>query len=182
MLLGTGPGVAIHRDALERYIRDQKPLVLALNTQSAIDPDLIDLRVACHPVRLLADCDAHTRLPQPLITPFSMLPEVVQASLADKEVLDFGLKVQTGKFEFSETYCTTPTSLVMAYAFAIAASGECRSLYLAGFDGYPGEDPRNTEMNLIVKQFQSSSAELPLIAITPSRYDVDKISIYGLVK
>lgn len=123
LLLGTGPGVARHREALERYVRDSRPLVLALNTQCSIAAELIDLRVACHPVRLLADCEAHTVLPQPLITPYSMLPEVVRDSLVDKELLDFGLIVQAGCFEFAETYCTAPTSLVMAYAFAIAASG-----------------------------------------------------------
>jgi 4-hydroxy 2-oxovalerate aldolase len=181
LLLGTGPGVARNRDALERYIRDQKPLVLALNTQSAIDAELIDLRVACHPVRLLADCEAHIQLPQPLITPYSMLPKDVQASLSNKDVLDFGLNVQVDTFEFFDTHCIAPTSLVMAYAFAIAASGKCCSLYLAGFDGYPGEDPRNTEMNRVVKQFLASNAKLPLIAVTPSRYDVAKTSIYGMV-
>ena len=180
LLLGTGPGVARHREALERYIRDQEPLVMALNTQSAIDAELIDLRVACHPVRLLADCEAHTKLPQPLITPYSMLPIDVRDSLEGKEVLDFGLNVQADSFEFAETHCTVPTSLVMAYAFAIAASGESRTLYLAGFDGYPGEDPRNTEMNRVVKQFQKSNDTLPLIAITPSRYDVIKQSVYGM--
>lgn len=181
LLLGTGPGVARHRDALVRYICKYKPLVLALNTQHAIDAELIDLRVACHPVRLLADCETHTKLPQPLITPYSMLPADVRDALADKEVLDFGLNVQAGLFEFGNTYCTVPTSLVMAYAFAIAASGEARTLYLAGFDGYPGEDPRNTEMNRIVQQFREANDTLPLIAITPSRYDVIRQSVYGVV-
>lgn len=180
LLLGTGPGVARHRSALESYIRRRKPLVLALNTQSAIDAELIDLRVACHPVRLLADCKAHTQLPQPLITPYSMLPEDVRVALAGKEILDFGLNVQANTFEFSETCCTVPTSLVMAYAFAIAASGKCRTLYMAGFDGYPGEDPRNNEMNQVVQIFQQFNDSLPLISITPSRYDFVKQSVYGM--
>lgn len=61
LLLGTGPSVAQNRSAIERFIRVKHPLVLALNTQTGIDADLIDLRVACHPFRLLADCHAHTR-------------------------------------------------------------------------------------------------------------------------
>ena len=59
LILGTGPGVAAHRPALESYIRRARPLVLALNTQSAVSPELIDLRIACHPVRLRADAEAH---------------------------------------------------------------------------------------------------------------------------
>lgn len=179
LLLGTGPGVAQHRQALERYIRKAKPLVLALNTQCAIDSELIDLRVACHPVRLLADCEAHVKLPQPLITPFSMLPDDVQASLADKEVLDFGLKVEAGDFEFNDTCCTAPTSLVMAYAFAAITSGKANRILMAGFDGYAGEDPRNQEMNAVVVAYKQSNKAIPLLSITATRYDVQLKSIYG---
>jgi len=180
LILGTGPGVAEHRTALERYIRQHQPVVLALNTQSAIAADLIDYRVACHPVRLLADCEAHTKLPQPLITPYSMLPVNVQAALEGKKVLDFGLNVGVGKFEFSEKHCTAPSSLVMAYAFAVAASGQANRIVLAGFDGYEGEDVRNQEMNKIVLLFKDANTSTSLLAITPSRYDVEHKSIYGL--
>ena len=179
LLLGTGPGVERHHKALARYIRETKPVVVALNTQSGLDAELIDLRVACHPVRLLADCETHTRLPQPLITPFSMLPDDVRSALAGKEVLDFGLNITPGTFSFGSVHCSLPSSLVMAYAFAIAASGNAKQLLLAGFDGYPGEDPRNEEMNQVVKLFKATEINLPLIAITPSRYDVVKKSIYG---
>lgn len=179
LLLGTGPGVEKHRTALERYISEQKPLVLALNTQSGINAKLIDIRIACHPVRLLADCEAHTKLPQPLITPYSMLPKDVQEALSDKEIFDFGLSVQVDKFNFSSTHCTTPSLLVMAYAFAISASGGASRILLAGFDGYEGVDSRNEEMNNIVLKYRESKNKIPLLAITPSRYDVDKISIYG---
>lgn len=67
-------------------------------------------------VRLLADCEAHIELPQPLITPYSMLPMDVQGALANKNVLDFGLNVQPDNFTFEDTHCTIPTSLVVAYA------------------------------------------------------------------
>src|SRR5690554_6768886 len=182
LLLGTGPGVARHRDALERYIRDHQPLVLALNTQSAIDAELIDLRVACHPVRLLADCEAHTHLPQPLITPYSMLPKDVQTALKGKKILDFGIAVQKNTFLFNKTHCTTPALLVMAYTFALCSSGKVSRLLLAGFDGYEGGDPRNDEMNNIVKIFTAAKGSVELLAVTPTRYDVNKMSIYGLVK
>lgn len=182
LLLGTGPGVAQHREALERYIRDRKPMVVALNTQSAIDAELIDLRVACHPVRLLADCEAHTRLQQPLITPYSMLPEEVQFSLADKKVLDFGLNIKTDTFEFADTHCTVPSPLVMAYAFAVITSGNAKRILMAGFDGYSGEDPRNQEMNQVVMVYKQSYNHIPLVAITPTRYDIRKTSVYGVME
>jgi 4-hydroxy 2-oxovalerate aldolase len=180
LLLGAGPGVARHRQALERYIRERRPLVLALNTQSAIDTAMIDLRVACHPVRLLADVDRHAALPQPLITPFSMLPQDVQASLADKAVLDYGLQVQAGTFAFDETHCTAPNSLVVAYALAVATSGQASRILMAGFDGYGADDPRSQEMQTLFEQYQQAEQALPLTAITPTRYGLHTESIYAL--
>lgn len=180
LLLGTGPGVKQHREALERYIGEHQPLVLALNTQCAIDAELIDLRVACHPVRLLADCDAHTRLPQPLITPYSMLPQDVQTALADKEVLDFGLNVQAETFAFNDTHCTAPTSLVVAYALAMATSGQANRVLMAGFDGYAADDPRSQEMRALLEHYQQAQQPLPLTAITPTRYGLHSVSVYAL--
>lgn len=182
LLLGTGPGVAAHRRALEHFIREYKPVVMALNTQSSIAAELIDVRVACHPVRLLADCEAHLRLPQPLMTPYSMLPVDVQGALAHKNILDFGLNVQPDIFRFDSTYCTIPTSLVMAYAMAAASSGKAKRILMAGFDGYTGEDPRNADTNKLLRQYQESPSSTPLLCLTPTRYDVDSQSIYGPLK
>lgn len=182
LLLGTGPGVAEHRQALELYIRQYSPVVLALNTQSSIDAELIDLRVACHPVRLLADCEAHLNLPQPLITPYSMLPADVQTALQEKNVLDFGLNIETDRFSFESTYCTIPTSLVIAYALAASTTGKAQRILMAGFDGYPGEDPRNADTNKLFKLYQETPMSIPLLCVTNTKYDIPCQSIYGPLK
>lgn len=180
LLLGTGPSIKKHGVALEQFIEATKPFVIALNTQTVIKASLIDMRVACHPVRLLADCDAHTKLPQPLITPYSMLPENVKLALSNKEIFDFGLNVQANTFSFGDTYCTIPTSLVAAYALAIASSGQATRVLMSGFDGYPGEDLRNNEMSNLLKQFQKADGSIEIQSITPSRYDISCKSIYGV--
>lgn len=180
LLLGTGPGVAQHREALERYIRQEKPLVLALNTQKSISANLIDLRVACHPVRLLADCEEHTKLPQPLITPYSMLPIDVQQALGNKEVLDFGINVQADTFEFADSYCTIPNSLVVSYALALATSGKAHQVMLAGFDGYGADDPRSKEMQHLFRTYRNNPLALQIEAITATRYNLKSRSVYAL--
>lgn len=181
LLLGTGPGVKEHKMAIEEYIKTYKPVVAALNTQSAVDGNFIDLRFACHPVRMLADCEKHAKLPQPLITPVGMLSQNIRNKLSEKSIYDFGLEVEGDDFEFFETRCKTPSSLVMAYAFAVIASGNANKILLAGFDGYRSGDPRNDEMNIIVNKYKNTPGSVELIAITPSRYDVKKISVYGIV-
>lgn len=180
LVLGAGPGVAEHRAALERYIRREKPFVMALNTQAKLAPELIDVRVACHPVRLLADCEEHTRLPQPLVTPASMLPEDVKEALADKQLLDFGLGVQADKFVFADTHCILPTSLVFAYALAVASSGQAGRIYLAGFDGYGADDPRSAEVQRVLTTFEACDNRPELCTVTPSRYTLSATSIYAM--
>jgi len=180
LLLGTGPGVAEHRVALEDYIKTHKPVVVALNTQCGVAQSLIDVRVACHPIRLLADCEAHTQLPQPLITPASMLPADVLSALNGKTLLDYGLSVKTNTFEFGEKTSTLPTSLVICYALAVITAGGASKIMMAGFDGYGADDPRNSEMNKLLQFYAANSAALELLSVTPTRYEIKSQSIYGL--
>ena len=180
LLLGTGPGVAKHHHAIQSYIFQHQPIVLALNTQSAIAQDLIDIRVACHPIRLLADCKDHVQLSQPLITPVSMLPQNVLDSLEDKELLDFGLQVQYDRFEVSDNYCVIPNSLVLSYALATLASGQAKRILLAGFDGYGADDPRRKEVDNVFNLFLSNIKHCPILSITPTRYEIPVASIYAL--
>lgn len=180
LILGTGPGVAAHKQALESFIKRTQPLVIALNTQSALPAELINLRVACHPVRLLADSEEHLKLPQPLITPISMLPEDVQDTLKTKETLDFGLAIQPDQFDFTDNYCTCPSSLVIAYALGLATSGKSAKILMAGFDGYGADDPRSKEMQHLLDLYLQHPASLPLTAVTPTRYALTTQSIYAL--
>lgn len=180
LLLGAGPGVAQNRHALESYIRKAKPVVIALNTQTSVAAELITLRAACHPVRLIADCEEHIALPQPLITPVSMLPEQVRASLGKKQTLDFGLAITPGVFEFHPSYAVAPASLVVAYVLAIATSGNASRILLAGFDGYGAGDPRNVEMDELIASYTTATNALPLLSITPTRFAVSSTSVYAL--
>lgn len=179
LILATGPGVAAHRPALEAYIRRARPLVIALNTQSAIDTQLIHLRIACHPVRLLADAEAHSALPQPLITPASMLPPTLLPELRDKDLLDFGIGIEPDRFEFHDTHCIAPTSLVMAYSLAVATSGQASRILMAGFDGYPAGDPRNDETDAVLEAFYSHAEGSKLVSITPTRHRMQGASVYS---
>ncbi|MGJ5627858.1 aldolase catalytic domain-containing protein [Nostoc sp. CALU 1950] len=181
LILGTGPGVGRHQQAIEQYIRDKRPCVIALNTQTHIEPELIDIRAACHPVRLLADCAEYGNLPQPLITPASMLPDSVLDALDGKKLLDFGLVVQADTFRFEANYCILPNSLVIAYTLAIATSGKASRILLAGFDGYGADDPRNSEMTQLLNLYQENTSSRPLLAVTPTRYQISKSTIYQMI-
>jgi 4-hydroxy 2-oxovalerate aldolase len=180
LIVGSGPSVKKYQTAIEHFIKQKKPYVIALNTQSNIKQNLIDARVACHPVRLLADCKDYIELPQPLITPFSMLPDLVKKNLANKEILDFGIVINQEGFKFHQNYCEIPISLVIAYSLAVANSGLANQIILAGFDGYSSEDPRRKEMDQILRTYIENSNALPLQSITPTPYEIPTRSIFGL--
>jgi 4-hydroxy 2-oxovalerate aldolase len=178
LVVGSGPSVKAHKQAIESYIKHYHPYVIALNTESSLDQNLICARAACHPVRLLADCQQHINLPQPLITPYSMLPMDVQKEIADKSVLDFGLYVDKNQFFFDEFSCILPNSLVFSYVLAIANSGKTKKINLVGFDGYSADDPRSREMEHLLQLYKSFGS-VSLCSLTPTRYDIPTQSIYG---
>lgn len=180
LILGSGPGVAAHQTALRDFIESARPVVAAFNADSVLDDRLVDLRIASHPFRLLSNASSHLKLPQPLVTPASMLPDSVRDSLEGKELLDFGLSVRPETFEFADRYCILPTSLTVAYGLAIAASGRASRIFLAGFDGYSSEDPRNVEVDNLLTGFAAASGVPEVLAITPSRYSVAAGSVYAL--
>ena len=180
LILGTGPSIKKYQSEIEDFIEHTKPYVIALNTKSNIRHELINARAACHPVRLLANCKEHLKLPQPLITPFSMLPEVVKTNLAKKEILDFGVIINNQGFGFNKNYCELPNSLVIAYTLAIANSGHSKKIILAGFDGYNADDSRSKEMSQLLKTYKNTPNTVSLTSITPTSYEVPIKSIFGL--
>ena len=140
---------------------------------------MIDVRAACHPVRILADSSAHSALPQPLVLPASMLSGNINKAFQNKNVLDFGISIQENTFRFESNYSVLPNSLVFSYALAIAASGRAARIVLAGFDGYGADDPRTSEINNLLYNFTNTPNTPPLISITPTQYKVSTSSVYA---
>ncbi len=181
LIIGTGKQARIHEKALESFIKKNNPIVLAINTQKLIDNDLIDLRIACHPTRLLADIPTHLKLTQPLIIPLSMLPPKFSQLLEGKEILDYGIGISKGFFKSFEKYCMIPNSLVLSYSLALVTGGNAKKIFLAGFDGYNSDDSRNDEINELFFQFKNSYPESEVIAITPTKYtNIFSKSVYGI--
>lgn len=179
LILGSGPGVKKYKNAIENFIEENHPYVIALNTQSNVRQELINARAACHPMRLLVDLHEFIKLPQPLITPFSMLPSNLKEELANKEILNFGVKINNQSFAFHKNYCEIPVLLVMAYTIAISNSGKAREILLAGFDGYNYEDPRRKEIDQILEDYKNTKNSIPVQSITPTQYRIPVKSIYS---
>ena len=181
LIIGAGPSTKNYKEQIEIYIKMYRPYVIALNTQNNIKEDLIDARTACHPIRLLADFEEYCKFPQPLITPFSMLPDDVKNKLSNKKVLDFGLTIKANKFNVHQNYCEISTSLVIAYALAISCSGNAKEVTLVGFDGFVAGSRRRIEMDDLFNIYFSSEYAIPIKSITPTIYEIPTESIFGKI-
>jgi 4-hydroxy 2-oxovalerate aldolase len=181
LILGTGPSIAAHREAVEAYVRTRQPYVIALNTAQPIDPGLIDAHAACHPLRVLSDADRHAAIAAPLIVPLAALPEGSAIHRAPKVLLDFGVTVDAQRLTIGATAAVLPTPAVFAYAMAAAVAGQASRVLLAGFDGYAAGDPRRAEDQAVFTRFLSDAATPLLLAVTPTAFDLPSTSIYALL-
>jgi 4-hydroxy 2-oxovalerate aldolase len=178
LIIGSGPGAKKYKKEIENFIKTTSPFVIALNTQSNINEELIDAHSACHPVRLLADSKEHLKYQNPLIIPKSMLPEKVKLEFKNKKVFDYGIEISNKGFDFYINHGRVPYSLVMAYTFAVATSGKASLIYMVGFDGYDDGDPRNNESEKIISDYKKSKKALNLISLTPTKYSLRQQSIF----
>ena len=180
LIIGAGSSSTRHCKAIEAYVKKHNPFVIALNTQKSISEDLINARAACHPVRVLADCNEYLGLPQPLIVPASMLPKNVKQKLKQKKLFDFDIAITANNFVFNTSNCTLPNLLVLSYALAIASSGKAKQILLAGFDGYGADDPRRKEIDDVFNLYQKAEGSVDFFSITETRYEIPIKSIYGM--
>lgn len=180
LLVANGPGSREHKDAIAHFIATQKPRVIALNYTTALDPALIDAYAVCHPGRLMHDLPAYKDCDRPLILPKDQFAEHVTKTLGNgSSVHNFGIDVEPGVLQVSDTSCKIPARKVAPYALAICAGAGAKRVFLAGFDGFDGSDPRHQEMNAILEMFYTSFPDVSVVALTPSNYNVQQSSIYA---
>lgn len=179
LLVASGPQTKNHLAALCRYIERCNPVVVCLNTNSVFPADKVTAYVACNKTSLLMDSDRYQSLRRPLIAPLSAVPDVIRARLTGVHVLDFGMGVEPNVFSIKSNGCLLPAPLVAAYALALAEASGAAKVLLAGFDGYTPTDPRHQEMSQMLKRYQSRPQSVPIVAVTPTTYEVAKDSIYS---
>ena len=103
---------------------------------------------------------------------------LVRESLKGKNLYDFGIGLENKKFEYFDTFCIIPNSLVLSYSLAVVNSGKAKSIFMAGFDGYLADDPRQFEMEKFLNIYNSSKST-ELVSISPTRYSIKIKSVYS---
>jgi len=179
LIIGSGPSSKTHAQAIERFIKKIKPYVIALNTKNSINQKLINARAACHTFRLLTEYKDYKNLQQPLILPYSNLSKSIREKLKNIKKYNFGIKVSKNIFKFEKNFAIIPNYLAFSYVLAVANSAKSKQIFLAGFDGYPADDPRRVEMDELINLYNTNEDVAKLISITPTKYKITSSSVYN---
>ncbi len=172
LIIGAGLSTLKFQKKIEKIINEKNLFVIALNTTNNIKSDLVNLRVASHPFRLLSDLSFYNSQNN-LAIPLSMLPKKVinKISLKKNNIKDFGISINLNKkIIIRKNHCVMPNALAISYALAIAISGKTKKIFFAGFDGYRLNDTRNDETQLIFKLIKKKYTGIKFFSITPNNY------------
>lgn len=179
IILGSGPKLKHYTDALVRFIDKTKPVVISSNINRVIPADRISAYAACHKSRLLMDVEQYRSLNKPIIAPMRAIPDVVRSKFEGIQVLDYGMLIEENSFSISPTGCTIPESLAAAYSIAFCTVGGAKRILLAGFDGFGTQDFRQHEMERVFRLYSELETAVPIQAITPTSYAIERSSIYS---
>ena len=173
LILGAGPSLFKFKDKIEKYIKKNKPFVMVGNNLNIVNEKFINVRIACHTLRVLTEYQNYKKNSKPLVLPIKRLKNIVLKSLNKIKKLDFGIQIEDKKFVFNKNWAVLPYATVIDYSLAIATSGCASKILLAGFDGFNSDvDPRNLRMNETFKIYNSMKESLPLYTITPTKYKI----------
>ena len=173
LFIGNGPSIKEHKDEIENLIKTKDLYVICTNVSEIIDPILINARIVCHPMRLLADYEILNSLDQKIIAPFSMVPKKLNQRINIDKKYDYGIKIDQdiAKFGGLNNYCIIPYPIALAYELAILSRSSVNKIKIAGFDGYPKGDSRNLENKKIFSTFKKIYNKKQIFSITPTNYN-----------
>ena len=182
LLVTNAPGVQRHRQAIELFIKNKKPVVIAINL-AGLESSLIDYYCVSHNVKFLSDANKYDSLEKPVILPKHRFKAgELELFCENSDVVDYGFSIEKDVFRVASTHCVAPYDLTSVYALSVAVGAGASKIYLAGFDGYESGDERQAEMIDVFQRLTSdvkSENGVDMLAITPTSYPVPKGSVYA---
>jgi 4-hydroxy 2-oxovalerate aldolase len=178
LVVGNGPSLKRYQSAIETYIKERQPVVIAINAVKNIDAEFVDYYCVSHNSKFLSELGDYKNLLRPLILPAHRFTDKELDNVSN-DFIDYGLTVEAEQFIVNDTNCVVPHDLTAAYALAIAINGCGQKISLVGVDGYELGDIRQSEMIELLARFKSLVPNISITALTPTSYPVLQGSIYA---
>lgn len=179
LIIANGPSLTKYKGDIVDFIERKRPTVISLNVTKDIPEEYIDLYAASHTDRIRIEANSYKQLKKPIALPLKDVAENIADSQMGSKVQNYGLTVKKNTFEAKENHCILPSQLAIGYALSLAKAGNCKSIYLAGFDGYKDNQDRHSEADKHFILFQKAYPEITVTALTKTTYSVQKSSIYA---
>ncbi|PKG57651.1 pyruvate carboxyltransferase [Shewanella sp. Choline-02u-19] len=178
LIISNGPSLKRYLPAIEAYIQDRQPIVIAINAVSTLASKFVNYYCVSHNSKFLSEHDVYKNLQQPLIMPAHRFTDDELSNVSNK-FFDYGLNIEADEFIVTDNYCAVPYDLTAAYALAIAVHAQATHISLVGVDGYERGDIRQAEMIDLLAKFKGFAPTLQITALTPTSYPIQQGSIYA---
>ena len=174
LILGPGRNLKKYQGKILKFISETKPFIISLNTTKQIEEKFIDLRVACHPLRIMADMNFHNSVKTKLMIPYSMLSKKIKQSMnKQKKIIDYGLLLNSEKnIKANKKFCILQSPLAIGYCLSMLISNKAHNnkIFLAGFDGYEEANSSIDETEQMLLELKKRYFKKKLTSLTPSKY------------
>jgi len=183
LVIGRGPSVGKHLDAINEYIERYDPIVLECNYLPSIR------KASRHYSCFVLLANAIEMVPDALKSQRKILlgfePTGTLSSLAQQNIETLKInpyRVERNELQFVED-CVIPHDVVSMFAIVNSLKAGARKFLLVGFDGYKesGDKRRlrlQTEMNNFFNLLEQNVPQAKAVSLLPSSYDVSQSSIY----
>lgn len=179
LIIANAPNTEKYAAAIEMYVKNTKPLVISLNINKHISPNLIDFYAISHNSKFLSESHLYMRLDKPIILPRCRFTADELNVLKGVRILDYGLSIEKNVFEIFGTHTITPFDTTSAYILGVLTESNVSQICVAGFDGYPQHDRRQEEMVETLTLYNKHPNSVEIKSLTPTSYPIIKSSVYA---
>lgn len=172
LLVAPGPSSKIYNRELQNFAKAGGIPLGVLSSKQDLTPDAVDFFFCSYPLTFLMGQFTND-FNSKVIAPFGSIPSSYKNQIEPQLRVEYGLKLSRGDFQVHKHLLIAPSARVHLYAIAYLAAHGVKDIYLAGFDGYPGSDPRNSEFMDSIRRIGKSYPDLSFRTLTPTKYDLE---------
>jgi len=128
---------------IENKIKIENFYVITLNNNFEINKKFQNLRVICHPLRLLSFEAKNKKFNTPIVAPFFSINKSLRSKLFSEKVkiLNYGIELSNNhSIKIYKNYLSTNDPLALTYILSILNLAKVREINLAGFKAYKNDD------------------------------------------
>ncbi|NOI68722.1 aldolase catalytic domain-containing protein [Vibrio sp. 99-8-1] len=180
LLIANGLSCKKYKEAIEKYIEFNNPIVISLNINEYVCEENIDLYILSHNIKMLSEFKKYEKVNKPLILPKHRFTLEEMKVIEHLKVFDIGFDSEFSQLGIDNGIVQSSFDVTAAYALGIMLMTRLDNIYLVGFDGFEKGDPRQQEMLELLNQYNSIANRPELISLTPTSYPIGESSIYAL--